>query len=229
MAQTSLVVLGGSLKIRESLSARLGDMLSMLYMASLCLKRFQSDGSPAEDRVLLEAALEHLLHQYWLAVDGLLKNFPNRLIAFGLRVWIAPWGTPKHGPTDQQIRQLALMMGNANSTRDRLCLPLFFGQEPKDYVATIEATLAAKQSCLAIEKIIRKAMKSGQLTQLDKKACLDEALAKNLISANDHQQYSKFLELQALIISVDDFDFAIKEASKPPKVRRRVKKEDEPQ
>jgi acyl-CoA dehydrogenase len=48
-----LVTLGGALKRKERLSARLGDALSQLYLASAVLKHFQDQGSPAADQPLL--------------------------------------------------------------------------------------------------------------------------------------------------------------------------------
>ena len=46
LADISLLVLGGALKRKERLSARLGDILSMLYLCSAVLKRFKDDGAP---------------------------------------------------------------------------------------------------------------------------------------------------------------------------------------
>ncbi|MFT4252758.1 MAG: acyl-CoA dehydrogenase, partial [Caulobacter sp.] len=49
--------MGGSLKFREKISARLGDVLSNLYIATAALKRFADDGSPKEDLPLLKWAV----------------------------------------------------------------------------------------------------------------------------------------------------------------------------
>ena len=48
MADAAMFVLG-TLKRRERLSARLGDILSQLYLASAALKRYADDGRPADD------------------------------------------------------------------------------------------------------------------------------------------------------------------------------------
>ena len=44
MADTSMLMLGGKLKFKESLSGRLGDVLSQLYLTSAMLKRFHDQG-----------------------------------------------------------------------------------------------------------------------------------------------------------------------------------------
>ena len=49
LADTSMLVLGGSLKRRERLSARLGDILSQMYLISATLKRYQDEGRQAAD------------------------------------------------------------------------------------------------------------------------------------------------------------------------------------
>ena len=51
-----MLTLGGELKRSELISARLGDVLSYLYLASMVLKHYQDQGSPAEDLPLVEWA-----------------------------------------------------------------------------------------------------------------------------------------------------------------------------
>src|SRR5205823_1973128 len=57
VSDISMFVIGGSLKRREKISARLGDILSMLYIASATVKRFHDDGRPKDDRPLLAWAI----------------------------------------------------------------------------------------------------------------------------------------------------------------------------
>ncbi|MEJ2132876.1 MAG: acyl-CoA dehydrogenase, partial [Gammaproteobacteria bacterium] len=47
VSELALVHLGGALKRKEMISARLGDVQSELYLMSCALKRFRSDGEPA--------------------------------------------------------------------------------------------------------------------------------------------------------------------------------------
>ncbi len=62
-ADVSMLVLGGGLKRREKLSARLGDVLSQMYLCSAVLKRFEDDGRPVDDLPLL----------HWGMQDGLYR------------------------------------------------------------------------------------------------------------------------------------------------------------
>ena len=60
MADTSMLMLGGKLKFKESLSGRLGDVLSQLYILSALLKRHQDEGQPEGDAPLLSWAMYDL-------------------------------------------------------------------------------------------------------------------------------------------------------------------------
>ena len=63
LADVSMFVLGGELKRRERLSARLGDVLSQLYLISATLKRFEDDGRPESDLPLVRWGVEDALQQ----------------------------------------------------------------------------------------------------------------------------------------------------------------------
>ncbi|WP_230124922.1 acyl-CoA dehydrogenase, partial [Pseudomonas sp. Bi70] len=86
LADLSMMLLGGELKRRERLSARLGDVLSHLYLASAALKRYHDQDYPEHVRPLLHWALEESLGKAETAIDELLSNFPNRLLGSALRV-----------------------------------------------------------------------------------------------------------------------------------------------
>ncbi|NAS62391.1 acyl-CoA dehydrogenase, partial [Pseudomonas syringae pv. actinidiae] len=92
LADVSMGVLGGSLKRRERLSARLGDVLSQLYLASATLKRYDEEGRQQADLPLVHWGVQDCLHQAEQAMTELLRNFPNRLVARLLRAVIFPLG-----------------------------------------------------------------------------------------------------------------------------------------
>ncbi len=62
-ADVSMLFLGGDLKRREKLSARLGDILSQLYIASTVLKRYEDDGRPRADLPLVKWAMDDCLNR----------------------------------------------------------------------------------------------------------------------------------------------------------------------
>ena len=58
----SMFLVGGELKRKEQLSARLGDILSYLYLGSMVLKHHQDQGSPADDVPLVEWSCRTLMY-----------------------------------------------------------------------------------------------------------------------------------------------------------------------
>ena len=55
----AMLTLGGYLKKKENLSARLGDVLSAMYLASMVLKHYENQGRPEADLPLVEWACRY--------------------------------------------------------------------------------------------------------------------------------------------------------------------------
>lgn len=75
VADLSLAILGGRLKRLEKLSARLGDVLSYLYMACALLKYAQDRGNHAEDKAHVDWGMQLCLYQIQSAFLGFLIIF----------------------------------------------------------------------------------------------------------------------------------------------------------
>ena len=101
LADVSMGVLGGALKRKEKLSARLGDVLSYLFLCSATLKRFEDEGRQAEDAPLMHWAIWDAMFKTQTALEGVISNFPNRLIATVMRRTVFPLGRPYVIPSDQ--------------------------------------------------------------------------------------------------------------------------------
>jgi alkylation response protein AidB-like acyl-CoA dehydrogenase len=94
LSDVSMLVLGGGLKRREKLSARLGDILSQMYLASATLKRYQDEGCQAADAPLMHWAIWDAMFKAQNAFEGVLANFPNKFAAWLLARIIFPLGRP---------------------------------------------------------------------------------------------------------------------------------------
>ena len=124
-ADIAMAVLGGSLKRREKISARLGDILSMLYLCSATLKRFENDGRPAEDLPLLHWAIQDALYKIQQAFDGVIRNFPGRLARQVLSTLIFPTGMRLSPPSDHLGHQIATLLMQPGAARDRLTAGIY--------------------------------------------------------------------------------------------------------
>jgi acyl-CoA dehydrogenase len=100
----AMLTLGGYLKKKENLSARLGDVLSSLYLASMVLKHHENQGRPAADLPIVEWACRNLLYYAQEQLHGFLRNFPNRMLAALMRMLIMPRGRTYSAPGDRLNR-----------------------------------------------------------------------------------------------------------------------------
>ncbi|AMD46283.1 acyl-CoA dehydrogenase [Bordetella holmesii] len=203
-----MLALGGSLKRRESLSARLGDVLAQMYLASAVLKRFEDQGRQAEDLPLAQWALQDALWRAQEALLGLLENLPQRAVAAGLRVVIFPWGRPRKPPADRLGQQVAQLLTAPGGARDRLTANCFIPADVREPVAAIEAALSATLQAEAIEARLRALQKSGTLGDNPKVNVRDLATAAFESGALGQEDYAIMQKRNALrdqVVSVDDF------------------------
>jgi len=126
-ADIALLTLGGSLKRREMLSERLGDILSELYLLSAALKRWEDEGRQDADLPLLAHAMDTGLTTIEHRMGEVLANLPSRIAAWILRLIVQPFGPSHRGPSDAVAIQCAELMLAPSAARDRLTPGLYLG------------------------------------------------------------------------------------------------------
>lgn len=205
LADISMATLGGSLKRKERLSARLGDVLSQLYLASATLKRYTDDGQHPEDIALVHWGLQDALYQTEVAIDNFLVNFPNRSIAAGLRLLILPTGLRRRQPNDELDHQLARLIQTPSATRDRIGRGQFLEATANNTVGMMEIALI---DILAAEPIYDRVCQATEtqlpFMQLDKVAI--KGLELGVITAAEAELLHRAEAGRLYTINVDDFD-----------------------
>jgi acyl-CoA dehydrogenase len=204
-ADVSMLVLGGSLKRREKLSARLGDVLSQLYLCSATLKRFEDEGRPEADLPLLHWAMQDALHRMQTALDGVLQNFPNRIAALLLRVLIFPIGRCLAPPSDKLGHQVSTLLMQSGAARDRLTAGMYVPKDENEAVGALEAALQSTLACEPLLAKVEAARKAGQLSELDELARISEARDKGVISVEEALLLDRDYALRRKVVMVDDF------------------------
>lgn len=220
LADASMLVLGGSLKMRERLSSRLGDALSQLYLLSAVLKRFHDEGLQQDDAPLAHWAAQDALQRTQQALDGVLRNFPNRPLAWVLRVLVFPLGTRRLGPDDRLDHAVAKLLTQAGATRDRLTYDVYLPANDQDPVGAIEAALQATLNTRDIDAKIRQFEKSGRLEADPKANVRDLAEAVFQAGGITAQEYDMVKARNALrdrVIAVDDFPFDLRPEPAAPR------------
>ena len=134
----AMLTLGGKLKQKELLSARLGDVLSSMYLASTVLKHFEDQGRRASDLPLVEWSVRTLMYQAQEQLHSFLRNFPNRPIAFFLRCFIFPRGRTYSAPSDELGRKVVDVITHTGEARERLCAQAYTTIEPGNPIGLLQ-------------------------------------------------------------------------------------------
>ena len=219
LADVSMFVMGGDLKRKEKLSARLGDILSLLYLCSATLKRYEAEGRQAEDAPLMHWAIWDAMFKMQNAFEGVMSNYPNRFIAAVLHWKIFPLGRPYVVPSDSLGHEVALKLIEPSATRDRLTAGMYLPRDEKDSVGVIELALEATLAAEPIDAKLRAAEKAGIVMRSeihpvgagDTATQLLHAQEAGILSSEEVALVIRRNHLRDKAIAVDDFppDFSV--------------------
>lgn len=205
LSDVSMSVLGGSLKRRERVSARLGDILSQLYLASAALKRYDDEGRQAADLPLLHWGVQDALNQAENAIDDLLRNFPNAAVAATLRLAIFPAGRHCRAPSDRLDHQLAKLLQTPSATRSRLGRGQYLTPGEHNPAGQLEAALQDVMAAEAIHDRLSKQLKKHlSFTRLDELA--QRGLQEGWINAQEAEVLKRAEVSRLRSINVDEFE-----------------------
>lgn len=205
LADMSMLAIGGDLKRREMISARLGDILSYLYLGSAVLKRFDEQGRVYADLPLVEWSCDYLLYQIQQQIDGLLRNYPKRLLAWVLRLFVFPLGRRYKYPSDELHKELAVLLQVPTSARDRLIDGAYLTDDGIHPVGRLQTLLEQVKTLEPLLQLIEQAKKDKQIHGKTMHEQINEALKFGLISNDEAAALSAFDKGVAEIIAVDDF------------------------
>lgn len=204
-ADVAMLVLGGSLKRREKISARLGDVLSQMYLCSATLKRFEDDGRPEADLPMLHWSIQDSLYKTQEAFDGVLQNFPSRIAAWVLRRLVFPLGKCAMPPSDDIGHGVASVLMQPGAARDRLTTGMHIPKNEKEAIGALESALLSTFQCEPLQATIAKARKEGRINARDEMDQVAEAAKLGIINNEQMQLLERDYALRRKIIMVDDF------------------------
>jgi acyl-CoA dehydrogenase len=221
LSDVSMLVLGGSLKRKEKISARLGDVLSLLYLSSAALKRYEDERRSEADLPLLHWGLQDALARAAEALDGVLANYPSRLLGAALRLAIFPLGRRFAPPSDALGHQVSRLLIAPSATRDRLSAGMYLPKGESEPLGCLEAALDAAVQTEAIEAKLRAAMKAGTIRAGSPEDLARGGLAAGVITSEEEAQLKRFVQLRDEVIRVDHFpqDLGLSEAAQPARQR----------
>ncbi len=198
-------ILGGELKRREKLSARLGDVLSYLYLTTAALKRFHDEGEHASDLPMVHWAARYALSKAESSLLHFFKNFPVRPIAWFMQLLVFPYGRRIKPPQDRIGHTVARLLLSPNDTRARLCASACDLNVKDSIYGHIHQTLI---QCIAIEpleKRIAHAIKAGQLPDDHYENIYDLAQHAGVINEEEYATLKAADAARMSVVNVDDF------------------------
>ncbi|MCY1193740.1 Acyl-coenzyme A dehydrogenase [compost metagenome] len=208
LADLSMLLLGGTLKRRERLSARLGDVLSYLYLASAALKRYHDLGSPEHIKPLLRWAMEESLGQAEKALDRLLDNFPNRFVGCALRVLVFPLGRRHTGPSDELDAEVAGLIGRSKGdpALEELLAGCFRPSAEGDPVATLQTASDLMAETAPQARELQQAMRAGKLRVAAGEGPVEAAVRAGILHPAQARRLEEAEHHRRQVIEVDAFD-----------------------
>jgi len=202
-----MMVLGGSLKRREMISARLGDVLSQLYLASAVLRNYEMDGRQQADLPFVHYALEQATQEAAKALDGVIRNFPNRAVGWLCRALLFPLGNHFNGPDDQRKREVAQAIMEPGCLRNRLTHLCPVDEQLSDGITELEQAFLARRQVAPLHKALKKAQRSGLLSRGPvSEALLAAAVEAKVLTEEQAEQVLTAHTLCRKAIDVDEFE-----------------------
>jgi len=205
-ADIAMLALGGYLKKKESLSARLGDVLSAMYLASMVLKHHENQGRPPEDLPLVEWACRSLLYQAQEQLHLFLRNFPHRPLAAFMRLLIFPRGLTYFAPSDRLGRDIVDLIMDPTAARERLTQHIYKTQAANNPLGMLQEALVLSTMAESLEKRVRvDGIKTGRVTALDLPGQIAQARSLGILSEAEAAVLRDYDAKVSTLIDVDDF------------------------
>ncbi len=214
LADMAMLIYGASLKRHEKISARLGDILSELYLSSAVIKRFHDQGGQKNDLALLHWSTQSALFRTQEAFRGVLDNLPCawRVVLRGI---LFPLGFCRRPPSDATGQACARTITQTGGARDRLSASCFIpaaSNDPaylaKEPVYALEMALISSEAALNVEQALRRTLKKNPLPAHPDNNVRDSARAAHaagLLSDADFAILQTRDQWRDVVIAVDDF------------------------
>jgi acyl-CoA dehydrogenase len=210
-ADVGLVVMGGSLKFRESLSARMGDVLSQLFIASSILKYHASLPAGAINDAHAEYALRRAFIAAQRALLGFYENFPIKPLGWLLKHLAFPLRMPVRHAPDQLMRTLGAAIMESHAVRDAISECCYHTTDENDAQGRLELTLQllheVEPSLTAVHRAKRKQQIHGETFA----ETLDDAIAQGIVAADQKHKLLEYERLRRECLFTDVFDMELKE------------------
>ena len=205
VADATVALLGGGLKVRQKITGRMADALAELYLLSAVLKRYEDDGAPRDDLKLVDYCARNCLYRFDQALLGVLANFPMRWAAWLLYPLVFPLGVWRRPASDLAGKEIAHAALQPGIYRDRLTRDIFISNDPADRLGLLEFALEKAVAAEEADRKLERAIRKGEVRRYHNNDWIGEAEAKGVLTEDEARRLAELRDLTARVIAVDDF------------------------
>jgi acyl-CoA dehydrogenase len=206
VADLTVALLGGGLKTKQKITGRMADALSELYLISCALKRFEDDGRPAADRVVLELACSNAFYRCYQALAGTIDNFPVVVARPLLKALVFPYGRRMRPASDAVGKAAVALVLEPGEARDRLTREIFVSTDKNDPTGLLEHTFARLAAAEEANRKIERGVRKGEVKRYHGRDWIAEAVQAGVISSAEEALVRELEDLTNRVIAVDHFD-----------------------
>jgi acyl-CoA dehydrogenase len=230
LADIAMGALGGSLKLKEKLTGRFADVLSWMYIGTAVLRRYEAEGRPKEDLSFVHFTMTHSLYKIQRAFDGIFGNLPvpglTWFFAGPLRMW-SSFNALAGEANDKHTHKIASLILTDSPQRLRHTEGIYMPDNTIEHLGLLEEAFRVVKRAEVVDKKVRAAVKAQTIPRAKGAALYESALAKGVITSDEHALLARAEELRAAAIAVDDFSQEEYLSHSAPGVLREVNAHDE--
>lgn len=201
-ADVAMILFGGGLKLKERITARFGDVLSWMYLATSVLRRYEAEGRLKEDLPFVQWSIQYSLHQIQIAFEGLFNNMGPAFWIFKLISQINPIGAY---PSDKLSTKICKIMQTPGKQRDRLTEGIYVSEDQNDPLGRLEHAFEMLAKVTPLHKKIKLGIRKGVIKKGHINQMIAAAQKENVISKQEAQQVALAEELREDAVKVDSF------------------------
>ena len=200
LTNIALGILGPSLKKRENISARFGDILSNCYLITATLREFEKNPN-GEDKILVDYVCNYCFDEIQKAREEIISNIGYLGFLLPL-VKLNPFSIKAKDSLNAKIvRNL-----NNQSYLKSLTSALFISSNEKDRLNVIQEAVKQNKECENSFRKLKDAIKNETISKDSFENMCAELLEKNILSNEDIEKMKKAHALKQEVISVDSFE-----------------------
>jgi len=170
------------------------------------LKRYEDDGKPAGDRLIVELVARNGLYRFQNALAGTIENFPNWFVRAMLGVLVFPFGRPYRPASDRLGHQVVALALEPGEVRDRLTREIYISKDVNDPTGLLEVTLEKVVAAEEVERKLERAIRAGTVRRYHGIDWLGDAERHGVLTTAEASLLREVEALTARVIAVDHFD-----------------------